>query len=146
MSLTKTINITAYLTLGIAAVMMLYFGYLLWWPVKVYDSSSLVTNKTVYYPGDPIQWTDTYCKYKALPVKISALLSNGLLYHYTPIERNAPVGCSKVVSDIRYIPEYAEPGIYHVEITLEYKINLLRSESYKQVSNNFEILVAPEYE
>jgi len=146
MSLTKTINVTSYLTLGIAAVMMLYLGCLLWWPVKIFESRGVTTDRMEYYPGDELIYIDDRCKYLAAPATIDITLADGIIYQYARRERNSPVGCQKVTSQPVLIPPYAVPGIYHIEAIITFEVNQLRKESFIVKSNEFEVLAVPEYE
>ena len=136
----KILNIGSYLTMVMAMIIIVYAGYLLWWPFKVYENKSLVTDKIVYNVGDEIKFINDYCKFIPLEVTVNTRLVNDIIYQYSPIVRNAPVGCGKIQSEIRKIPDYAESGTYHIEVVLNYKVNFLRTINYTIESNQFHVV------
>jgi len=136
----KALNIASYIILILAFITMVYVGCLLWWPVKAYESNSVITDKLQYYQGDELVFTDDRCKYLGVPVDVNITLTDGILYQYATRYRNSPVGCSKVISEPLTIPSYAIPGKYHVEIILTFHINSIRRESFTIKTNEFEVL------
>lgn len=100
----------------------------------------VTTDKTVYKQGERISYTFSYCKTKKLPGRISRTLVNSTYIVFSPIMSDLPVGCREITTSDLTIPDYADPGTYHIEGTGEYQINPLRKYYNNWQSNEFQII------
>jgi hypothetical protein len=112
-----------------------------YWPDNIVVVKSVITvDKKVYYPGDRITYTFSYCKTRKLPGTVVRSLDNSIRITFTSIESDLQVGCHTInVSDL-VIPDYVDAGKYHIEGTGEYHINPIRSYFNFWKSEEFEII------
>jgi len=125
-----------YVCMTIIMLGSVLLGFLYFYPVKVMEFKGVVTvDKEVYYPGDSIIYTLSYCKYKSIPGTVYRSLVNSTRTSYTEFTNNLPTGCHTTkVADL-HIPEYTDEGLYHLEGSVKYEVNPLRNEidSWKSV-------------
>lgn len=125
-------------TLTIAMLFMLGIGYLLWidggkestynTPMKI----SKITDDNIYVIID-------YCKYHSYPTEVHASYVDGFIYNLK-IEKSIglPVGCHKVERMFE-IPKGLPNGKYHLEVTINYNVNILKKVTNNWYSEDFEI-------
>jgi hypothetical protein len=105
-------------------------GYWEFWPdniLTVQNAQELSVDKTIYSPGDRITYTLNYCKTRNMPGILLRALVDGFRMTYEPKGGNLPVGCHTInVNDLE-IPSFIPSGIYHLDMSAEYKINPLKS-------------------
>jgi hypothetical protein len=140
-----TINHYSVFLLGILFAGMCLYGYWMF-PVGpkaivIHNAANVSVDKEVYHPGDRIHYTLDYCKEASSPARVHRTLVNSIKISYTEILSDLPTGCRKItVSDLE-IPEFATPGIYHLESTSERQVNPLRTEYTTWRSVDFRIEV-----
>jgi hypothetical protein len=127
-------------SLGIIIGSSLLLGYWLVYPDDVVVVTKPVTvNSEVYHPGERLTYTLSYCKTRKLVGNVVRSLINGTRLTFTTVQSDLPVGCHTVnVSDL-VIPDYADSGTYHIEATIEYKINPIRTFEVYFKSQEFKI-------
>jgi len=119
----------------------LLIAYWYFWPDNVVVIKGEVkTDKTIYYPGNRITYTFSYCKTRKLPGEIYRSLDNSIRINYTAITSDLPVGCHTINSADLTIPDYVDAGTYHLEGTGEYQINPIRKYLNSWKSNEFQII------
>lgn len=130
-----------YICLTIIASSSLIFGYWMIFPLNpMYFTKDTTVEKTIYHPGDRITYTISYCKKKAIVGTVYRSLLNGTRTSFTPMTNTLPAGCRTTkVSDL-IIPTYTESGRYHLEATIEYKLNPIRKFSTSWKSQEFDII------
>lgn len=139
----RTINhITVYLLI-ITALLLALVGYWLVYPQKVMvieNPMNVKLDKTVYQKGERITYELHYCKYQPYTATVLRTLVNSIRISYTEMRSDLAVGCGTIHSSDLQIPEFAEVGRYHIETTMEYKINPLRTEKITWRSQEFDIV------
>jgi hypothetical protein len=99
------------------------------------------TEKNEYHIGELVRGYFTYCKPRDMKATITWNLINGYLLQYPSKVSNFPSGChEKMLVDIEKIPmEIVGSDHFRLEVTAEYKINPLRTITYKFHTNNFTV-------
>ncbi len=130
-----------YVCLTIITTGSVLLGYWALWPVKVAEfNSPIQVDKTVYRPGERITYTLDYCKYKDIGGTINRALVNSTRTVFTEITGNMAIGCRVTkVSDL-VIPDYMDDGDYHIEASIEYQVNPIRTEIVKWQTEQFKII------
>lgn len=145
----RTINhYTLYLLL-LTTLLLGVVGFWLLYPQKVMvieNSQNVKLDKTVYHKGDRITYEMKYCKYKPYTATVLRTLVNSIRITYTELHSNLEMGCRTLRSSDLEIPEFAETGRYHIETTIEYVINPLRTERITWKSQEFEIVPSEQTE
>jgi hypothetical protein len=131
----------AEITFVLTIILMGMVGYWELWPDNIVTiEKSVTTDKAVYYAGERITYTISYCKTRKLPGEVLRSLVNGTRITFSTIESDLPIGCHTMkVSDL-IIPDYVDSGIYHIEGTGQYQINPLRKYYNFWESQEFEII------
>lgn len=108
--------------------------------ITIENSEAIKVDKTTYKVGDRITYTFDYC----LPVQRRAMVSrylvNSVRISFTEMVANTPVGCDTVTNNDLVIPDYVDPGVYHIETTGEYQVNPLRTIDIHWRSVDFQII------
>lgn len=87
--------------------------------------------------GSYLKYDLDYCKYTSDVSTIFTTLVGKNVYTLTEVQRNIPVGCrTYIISDV-YIPPFVTPGTYHLEITVQYQPNPIRTIQYFTKTTNF---------
>lgn len=119
-----------YFTLSITLLFIGYVVYLYFVPVKLFtfeNYNNISVDKTEYARGERISYKLQYCKKKRMMGTISRALINGVRITYTPIVSDSLAGCHTIVINDLIIPDFAEKGVNHIEISGEYKVNPLQT-------------------
>lgn len=126
--------------MGIIVIGMLVVGWWVFIPDNVVViTSPVVTDKIIYDNGDRISYTFSYCKTRKLPGEVVRSLVNSVRITFTNVTSDLPVGCHTIkVSDL-VIPDYADPGEYHLEGSGVYKVNPMMEYQNNWQSNSFQI-------
>ncbi len=129
-------------TMGLVLLFILYLGFLAFIPVKVMEAQTQpykIINKELN-PGQTIVYEIDICKYKPLGATVSRQIvgdNNEALVSLTPVSTDVPMGCSKSLSATTRVPDGLPPGKYHIELTLTYRVNVLREEHYRVTTESF---------
>lgn len=136
------LNFFASITLLAAFGLMLYFGYMLFWPIKVIDwlDGNFITCKTQYRIGEVMRYRLHYNKYFPLEAETVVYFEDGIMFQMPSTVTNNPTGERDFVKVAFKIPEELPPGRYKLKEYIIYKVNPLRSITYTLVSNQFEVI------
>lgn len=122
------------------ALLVLYFC-LKFWPITVIRPNvqpyKVVTEKVRV--GSNFIYTVDACKFTDSPATVSRVFVDGIRYPSVTSTNNVKKGCNKTNVSIQ-VPNYVEPGIYHLELNVVYKINALRNDTYKFSTEGFEVI------
>jgi hypothetical protein len=129
-----------------ALILVLYGGYLLFWPfeplvpqVQPYE----VISKEIA-PGEPILYRVDVCKNTDATALVARQLvgDNGRFISLGSSVTSVPSGCSKTISATTILPQGVPPGQYHLELSITYQINALRTIVVRVQTDTFTV-VAP---
>lgn len=107
----------------------------------IVDISDLHTTKSAYQRGELLQISSSFCKTKTVNTTFQWKLIDHIVTTFPEDSKIPGKGCFKdKVTDVATIPTLLSPGNdYHLEVTVFYEINPLRTIEYTFKSNNFEI-------
>lgn len=136
------INKVSYVTLLLAVCLVLYFCYLLFWPVKVIDflEGNYVTTKMQYQVGEPFTYRLHYKKYINSHCTFIRSFCDGILYQLPSVDSCNPIGEHDFINKSLIIPEALPPGVYSLQSILIYKVNPFRNIKYTLETNKFEVI------
>lgn len=135
------------MTVILAAIFaLLYLGYMLYWPVKTIefknngDLEIVNLNKEVRQ-GEQLEYKISYCRFTDQQAIVTRVIQDGLIYIMPPIQTNTGIGCQydKIMS-IAEIPKAIPPGKYQMLITVEFKINPLRTITHSLYTEPFTVV------
>lgn len=127
------------------AIILLWVNYSLFWPVqtleiKNFSSPGLVTvASSTYQRGTPLGYVLDYCKYSNYPVKVTRTLVDGQIITLSNSSGYLPLGCHKTLVETAVIPDSVAPGLYYLDITVDYTINVFRTETVHYRTNEFTV-------
>jgi len=146
----KLYTYIAYLSVIFIIVSFLTGMYLLFYTPKYFDTEQpFRTEKETYYIGDTLTYTSVYCKHREyIPLSIKRNLVGGYVYPLPVQSENStslgtfPVGCRTVTVEVPLALPLSTPTNkkYHIEITIEYKINALQTQTRTFRTNEFTLL------
>jgi len=130
----------------ITYLLLLYVGYLLFYPVrsfKVMVSPTPVTQKS-YHFGDVIEFTPTTCRYNDNDGSVNRVLRNvdypTIAYGMSDVPLvSQPFKCA-VYRISLILPNKMIQGRYIVENYISIKTNALRTEHYKCYTESFSVM------
>jgi len=128
--MTKYLYLFSILTLIATFILLTLIGYWLFYPdniVVVENPNQIKVDKQVYKHEEHIKYTFSYCKSRPMFGLIARALTNDITITYTNIYSDLEAGCHSVTFGDLFIPEFAPPGKYHINISAEYKINPIRT-------------------
>ena len=98
------------------------------------------TDRRIYTAGERIAYTVEYCKTRPVVGQVSRSIVDGVRTTFPTISGDLPTGCHTVtVSDIR-VPIYLPSGSYHLEMTVEHRVNPLATSVVKYRTEDFEVV------
>lgn len=109
---------------------MIVIGAWVFYPystIEIVNANAIKVDKPVYHTGDTIIYTMSYCKENPQVMNVMRALVNGTRVTYASILSDPPIGCHTNTFTSLAIPSLIEPGIYHMETTLEFKVNPIRT-------------------
>lgn len=139
------------LTIGIAVSYLILgmVAYALFWPVRTLeivgysDTNPIQVDTPIVHPGEPLSYKLYYCKYTDLTATVRRTLLDGQVITLVSTPGQLPTGCHTVTVKTAVVPETVNPGDYYLEVTVEYKINPLRTEYIKYHTNYFKVEAGP---
>lgn len=128
-------------TIFSAFCIMLYAGYLLFYPFKPFvlrtEPAKVLTKKVI--AGQDLIYEVDYCRHGAGSGKVTRTVVGDTFIPIPLVETVTKEGCG--VNTIHLpIPEGATPGKYHLEVSAEFHPNALRSIVVRFQSEEFEII------
>jgi len=131
--------ITLILTLFLAGIVT-YWIFIPDTIIKMDNATAVPVDKTVYNAGDRITYTISYCKKRKLVGKVSRALVDGYRISFGMKESDLPAGCHTTkVNELR-IPLFTQTGIYHIETTIIYQNNPIKTSSFYWRSVDFKVV------
>jgi len=106
----------------------------------IQNPTAIQVNKSTYRAWDRITYTIDYCKYVKVKARAYRALVNGTITSYTPIEWSFDIWCRVSKKSDLIIPEFTESDTYHIETTLEYRVNPIRTETVYWRSVDFKVI------
>lgn len=127
--------------------LLAYISYLLFYTPKYFETSQpFKLSKKEYKIGETLVYTSDYCKYKEyVPLSISKSLVDGFIYPL-PTPSNTvtafPIGCRVIDVYVPLILPDTTPvnKKYHIEIAIDYKINILQSQTRTFRTEDFTLI------
>lgn len=132
--------------LGTAYLVIIAVAFFLFWPVKTLvvnnfsDANPIKITTPIVHPGDPLGYQLDYCKYTDSPNTVHRTLIDGQVITLTDTPGRLPTGCHIVTVQTAIVPETINPGSYYLDVVVEYKINILRSEYIHYHTTYFEVV------
>lgn len=121
-----------------AAYFVLYISYLLFFPVNVLEikNEPLTIKNKVVERGEKLTFISDYCKYIDVPSRTDISFVNHDISPALLSFTNAPKGCHVREFHVG-VPLTVNPGKQHLLILVTYRINPIREEHYKFVTEDF---------
>lgn len=147
-------RITITLALLFCFCVLGYIAYLLLYTPKYFETDQpFKLEKKEYHIGETLTYISKYCKYNDyIPLKVSRNLVDGYTYPLPNVSDNSrsiatfPTGCREIPVDVPLIiPTKVPTGKkddYHIEITIDYQINPLQTQTRTFITENFTLLPA----
>lgn len=146
----KIMKVVGYITItGTFILIGVISSYLFYTPKYFETKQPFKLSKTEYHIGETLTYTSEYCKYADyIPLRIERSLVDGYVYPLPVSSASAvslpsfPVGCRTLNIEVPLIvPANTPTGKqYHVEIVIDYKINILRNETRTFKTEEFVLL------
>jgi hypothetical protein len=117
---------TAALFLALAA----YISYLAFYPFQTiqFRTQPYRMVQDTVRPGDALLYYVDVCKLTDAPAEVTrAIVGEGTFVSLPSLSTNVQPGCSNSISATTRVPENLRPGRYHLELTLCYRVNPLRT-------------------
>jgi hypothetical protein len=128
--------------IGVAVVFLIIAGYLSFMPVNVVKANTqpykVIT--PVVKAGDPIIYVADVCKYKEVSSLVSRTFidENNVHYPLPNMLSTIPVGCTGNKVVVPTLPTF-HSGKWHLSLDVEYRVNILRSQTYHFYTETFVI-------
>jgi len=139
-------NFLYYLSVVTFTMTLVLFGLLTYWlyypfvVITIENDRSVPVNTQEYRVGDRIEYQLRYCKKLPLVGTIHRAIVNGTRTAFTTIQASLPLGCHTANIAELTIPTYFDPDVYHIETTVEYTLNPLRTERVTWRSVDFRVI------
>ena len=130
-------------TLLFTAILVGLVGYWLFYPdnvVVVTNPNTIKVDKTVYYAGDRITYTFSYCKTRPIVAEVSRALVDDFRTLYDMKQSDLPIGCHTISTNELTIPNFEPSGTYHLNISAVYPINPLRDYTVLMRTVDFKVI------
>lgn len=143
MTVTKKIitNVLIYTTLFYTFFVIVVVGYWSLFPYRTLefkDEFFPIHNKVIEQ-GGYFQYVSNYCKYISLPASVSRTFVDGIIYTTPATTTDRAVGCHSILVGVN-VPRELPPGLYHMEVIYQYKVNPIRTITVKHPSEQFTIV------
>jgi hypothetical protein len=139
----KILPIIAYGTILLALATMLLFGFWLFYPYNPIEYNVLpypVLNENHQVrPGQILEYTVDYCKYTDVYPEVIKRYVDGLIYEQPAGRGLVYEGCRVQIVD-NLVPSTLLPGYYRMQVIIEYKMNPIRTITYTNETEAFEVL------
>jgi len=96
-------------------------------PLSIENANSIQVDKKQYHAWDRISYTLSYCKKHDIQWTISRALVNAIRINYTEFVSSLSSWCGIIVVNDMVIPEFIDGGIYHIETTIRYVLNPVKT-------------------
>jgi hypothetical protein len=137
----KIFNYLSYITILLAIALLMYFYYLMFWPVTVIKAN--VQPYKVITPIIKVGGNLTYqvdaCKSTPLMASVIRTFEDDIAYPSITSSNNIPAGCHKTNVTIP-VPLYIPPGKYYIKLDAVYQINAFRHIETHFKTDTFQIV------
>ena len=116
------------LVFGEFLFIVITWGVLMYWwlrSYKIIDIISAVPIQAEVKQGTDLEYLLDYCKYTDVIPSVSRKFVDGIIYAVPSSGVGLKKGCGKMVLSIP-VPKTLPIGVYHLETSLDYKVNLIR--------------------
>lgn len=121
----------------IGVILSLYQAY---WPIKVIEiHSPLKVPTKVVKAGSVLVYTGDYCQFRTFPATVSRTLVNNSAIQLPIVNTVGSLGCHTVNIQVP-VPFGSEPGQYHLEGIVTYRISPNRSITASFYTEEFQIV------
>jgi hypothetical protein len=129
-------------TLILAITMLLYFAYLMFYPIKINYNfpDNYSTLKSQYRQGEVFTYRIHYIKYVSYPATAIRSFVDGIAFTLPTIQTNHPMGEQNFIANNVTIPNCLPPGKYTFHATVIFKINAFRDIVIYMKSNEFTVI------
>lgn len=137
----KVFYALAWFTILSAIGLMLLVSFWYLYPYKIItfiEAKFPIVTKEVNQGGF-LKYVVNYCKYTDVRPIVSRSFVNGIVFTTPLTLTSRQTGCNKMTVGVK-VPEELPRGIYHIEMTYQYKVNPLREITLKHSSDTFEVL------
>lgn len=137
----KILNYISFLILFVAFGGMLILGYWAFYPYKTteYNTEKFRILTKEVSPGEKVVYEVDACKYLDKKPKVSVVFVNDIRYLSSDNFAAISLGCHKTLVE-RIVPDTLPSSHYHLEITIEYEINPIRTITNSIESEEFEVV------
>jgi hypothetical protein len=133
----------------VLAILFWAMGVLAYWVLAPYevlrdfDQGPRRVMEKVVTQGGSVRMVSSACKQMGVPGVINRAFVDGAIYH-TPTVVSTLSDCRDGMERavVIPVPHSLPPGPYHLDVTLSYRVNPLRTKVYRYVTEEFEV-VAP---
>lgn len=140
----KAFEITGMIGIGMAILLMGYFFYLQFYPIEVVELRKFrVVDREICIDGDIVMELN-FEKFKDFTPDVRWTLVDGELYPLLTTNRTAPLGITDNNLIYKRMPLNVRPGVYHVEVRVDYDVTPIRTVSYTWHTEEFEIIKCEE--
>lgn len=140
MKIKRIFEILGMVGIAMAILTMGYFFYLQFYPIRVVELKEFsMVDEKVCIDGDLVMNLN-FEKFLDFTPEVRWTLVDGELYPLLTTNRTAPVGETSNNVIYKRMPLDVRPGIYHVEVRIDYDVTPIRTISYTWSSNEFEII------
>ncbi len=135
--------------LATAYAVMALIAYSLFWPVPTLVVKNFSENKpipvknTVVNPGDRLEYQLDYCKYTDAPSNVHRTMIDGQVITLTDTQGALPAGCHVVTVKTAIVPTTINPGKYYLDVTVSYKVSLIRTVYIHYHTTYFTVVKGP---
>lgn len=119
-----------------------YIAYLKLWPVQTvhYNNDTFEIKNSPLHAGDTLIYEVDYCRYTRLDAHFTRTLVGDSIITFPEQNSNVEPGCRKVEVRNTTIPSYVPPGRYHLELTVCFDINPIRTICHYPKTEEFEVV------
>lgn len=137
----KNFNWIFSIFLVISIILIISFVIAIIYPYNLvdynYDKYKILT--PVVKRGTQVIFESEFYKHTDLSATVSRQLIDGNVYYYAEMPATNPQGYNKIKVTLD-IPSYAEPGKYYIRSIIKYRVNFLRTITYINDTEYFEII------
>ena len=116
------------LVLGAFIFIVITWGVLMYWWLVPYKTVEIISAVPLQYEvkqGTDLEYILDYCKYTDVMPSVTRKFVDGIIYAVPSSGVGLKKGCGKMVLSIP-VPKTLPIGVYHLETSLDYKVNLIR--------------------
>jgi hypothetical protein len=125
--------------LGFGSIFLILFWLLYPYNILVFKEGNGTVLNTQVKNGGYLQILQIRCKNIAIPGVIDRQFIDGIVYQVPTFTTNRSIGCTNTIEYV-YVPKALPEGTYHIDNTITYKPNPIRTVIYTVRTNNFTVI------